>query len=1261
MDNSEEAEGACRLCSQQFGADDRALRLLLVRKFSVSCTVKQNTSGSLRFANSRHLPASGCPCWKLYGSHQGEAGLYRLQCLLLCFEGLLQWREAARAFHCTYHPRHGERKASCLQLDASRLTKNFNPDSAWDFCSHTLVVRRVAPLCFSHSPLWRLRFDKLRKEKTAERCAFPSRKPKHEKCDIKQLIRRAEEEYVDFQEINVLVGLREFCASEQHNPKQLKFRSNAERKRWVRDTLKLKLVKNPATGEESVPVHDKTVMLSGNRRSAARVREESCADRQTAKEEFKQAREGMQVKEAMEEAAAAAEGACPSSDSSGSDNESASSKSSFKVKSASRPPSPQPAKRRRGPGGPKAAAKPASKKQSPAAQSEKTKKGAKAASGTPDVIGIGQKHLDSLAELTPHVVFKSLVRSAEVDRRLGKSAAILRDLGSKIPEDRADLVQEAESLTLRIQTATDEIAATKEVARLARQSSPKELAEQVCSGKELKEAIKTSSAMLLADRNVTRDLAQQIAKKLVDEEAPCLHFEAFEFSTNPEIGRDERCSDVVKLSQVETPSLLFDFLNLKDSGRCSVSLAWLLECYPVAEDKPAFATQLLHAQVAAVGECVFEKLRLPKSIAFAKAVLPDSLRRDDFEDEAKWLPDPSKEPVDISKKHVEDGFCLSVVRDLQKLHACLLVADGAGKLDTKVNAYLCTVAKATFSQSLTLPTAAQAEWRQGGLPFKACALISDECFAYLPLCWRSLWQKVLSAGKAAAEAKLSVKDVDSLAALVEAVARYSASELADATEEKLLALQTQASKLVPLEELAAHLSTRGMEKEAAKLTAARDQLNEWASDILCPEFKEKLGQIKSWADGVLVVPNLEEATFQTLAEHFDPAALAAATAGLHASDHSFALKCFIRGNVVLSNVSDAHKALAEWLALSRDWPPSWVDSASLEELLAKAVTFCTEGLLLFGEDGDKPVEASSELELVSFVWMSVRDMLARLLKISKAKAVVSLVSGSITEMKSWMPREWHALQMRWGPELEKLDASGGELNFVFIRNFFAEKLAVFEASNFAISPELAADQSPFLQELQKSCSSYRATFIKHLGRAIDLAKGNLAPATSFLDKYGEVLTCSESWQMKPVEWVFKEENERNIRSDLKQASVCRRSLLESRGPLLSLARKTGCEQLQVVQSQAKETSDKIKEVCHHVSKLALAMIVAHCLLVGTAGKEEIDSMFKFVTESFDIGKDSLPSKMLKLISALEKQGQDKKKEKKPHKDAHPVKRARKSK
>lgn len=207
MDNSEEAEGACRLCSQQFGADDRALRLLLVRKFSVSCTVKQNTSGSLRFANSRHLPASGCPCWKLYGSHQGEAGLYRLQCLLLCFEGLLQWREAARAFHCTYHPRHGERKASCLQLDASRLTKNFNPDSAWDFCSHTLVVRRVAPSCFSHSPLWRLRFDKLRKEKTAERCAFPSRKPKHEKCDIKQLIRRAEEEYVDFQEAGCQVAV----------------------------------------------------------------------------------------------------------------------------------------------------------------------------------------------------------------------------------------------------------------------------------------------------------------------------------------------------------------------------------------------------------------------------------------------------------------------------------------------------------------------------------------------------------------------------------------------------------------------------------------------------------------------------------------------------------------------------------------------------------------------------------------------------------------------------------------------------------------------------------------------------------------------------------------------------------------------------------------------------------------------------------------------------------------------------------------------
>ena len=47
-----------------------------------------------------------------------------------------------------------------------------------------------------------LRFHSVRKEKVQEKVLFPSKKPRHAKLDLAELVKKAEESYLDFQEVS---------------------------------------------------------------------------------------------------------------------------------------------------------------------------------------------------------------------------------------------------------------------------------------------------------------------------------------------------------------------------------------------------------------------------------------------------------------------------------------------------------------------------------------------------------------------------------------------------------------------------------------------------------------------------------------------------------------------------------------------------------------------------------------------------------------------------------------------------------------------------------------------------------------------------------------------------------------------------------------------------------------------------------------------------------------------------------------------------
>lgn len=85
-----------------------------------------------------------------------------------------------------------------------------------------------------------------------------------------------------------LIPMREWL--ESHHKAKRAFKNDKERKRYITQELGMSVQKDPSRdGMLCVPVASKSVMLSGLRMSAKRVKEEVCDDKATAKESFRQA------------------------------------------------------------------------------------------------------------------------------------------------------------------------------------------------------------------------------------------------------------------------------------------------------------------------------------------------------------------------------------------------------------------------------------------------------------------------------------------------------------------------------------------------------------------------------------------------------------------------------------------------------------------------------------------------------------------------------------------------------------------------------------------------------------------------------------------------------------------------------------------------------------------------------------------------------------------------------------------------------------
>ena len=179
---------------------------------------------------------------------------------------------------------------------------------------------------------------------------------------------------------------------------------------------------------------------------------------------------------------------------------------------------------------------------------------------------------------------------------------------------------------------------------------------------------------------------------------------------------------------------------MSEDSSISISLGGLVKIYrgKSLKDVDHFREHLLKAQVAAVSEFIFDRLKSTGSLEFAKAFIPGWYRKPDFKDEKKWsldwnrqssgsamrfefhlnwacllrCPAPGKSPETFADYQWETGLAASLIFDLQRIYACLETSQEESTWDL---GYMSAVAKestSNFSPKVVMPMSTQAEWRQ---------------------------------------------------------------------------------------------------------------------------------------------------------------------------------------------------------------------------------------------------------------------------------------------------------------------------------------------------------------------------------------------------------------------------------------------------------------------------------------------------------------------------------------------------------------------
>ncbi|CAE7821802.1 unnamed protein product [Symbiodinium necroappetens] len=434
------------------------------------------------------------------------------------------------------------------------------------------------------------------------------------------------------------------------------------------------------------------------------------------------------------------------------------------------------------------------KKKTSAAEAEKT---------SPKVKESGEAYFALLHELTPDVLWRSCVRTAEVERRLGRLSSIRSSL-EKACEDDPDIAP----LLCKIENEALLVDGVRSISRLLRASSSEEL---------------------VRDLTQTGGIAECFREvKVVEHLLPTKTFE-------------EMC---ILLGRKAKPEILFSVACLKHvepvdaQQKCTWSLAhmWERAGEMDGELQKTAQVRLLQAQASMFND-VTEKLRAAGSLQKMQVMIPQSLRRTDFDSSTK-LPTAEElqnDSAELSNYENESGFAHTIMMDCQRVLACLAVEDEDEKSRIGVSYFVIVARCSGFSKRLLLAMNSQAEWRTD------CAQVEIRKV--------SLWQKVLSLEVSVSATQTTLKQGRSIIDFIAEFFQKHEQQAHDPSKYDWTAWRDHRNWRSILQSLE-HGLIEGAAEVAKELNAKMTQFEAWVNENVLElnKYKEMVKGMAAWME-----------------------------------------------------------------------------------------------------------------------------------------------------------------------------------------------------------------------------------------------------------------------------------------------------------------------------------------------------------------------------------------------------------------------------
>lgn len=135
----------------------------------------------------------------------------------------------------------------------------------------------------------------------------------------------------------------------------------------------------------------------------------------------------------------------------------------------------------------------------------------------------------SLVELTPEVLWKSLVRATDVERRITKANSTSRELDKLCANDKASQSHKARASQLQdeLQQLVDRTTCMRHVFTAFKTGDPKVLAAEIDSGEELQKNFAACCDKVLNDFTIVLEIIQCVGKKIIEAAASNLGCKPF--------------------------------------------------------------------------------------------------------------------------------------------------------------------------------------------------------------------------------------------------------------------------------------------------------------------------------------------------------------------------------------------------------------------------------------------------------------------------------------------------------------------------------------------------------------------------------------------------------------------------------------------------------------------------------------------------------------------------------------------------------------